>query len=250
MKITTLGTSHGNATYCRFNSSTHFELSDTSLLIDAGAPVDALMIRKGLQINALDAVLITHMDGDHSGGLPNLIKMLLKYPRESGTTRIYLPDQGVAGKLSGWLHAMRIRWPSDKIELVEISEGIVHETDAVTVRAIGTRHIPMIGDRYRSFSFLIESEDKKVLHTGDLKSDFSDFPGIASETRISLCICELTHYKPELAKPTLREARLDRLVFNHIHDPWHGEGEQKIKEILADLPYPLAIAHDGDEFVV
>ena len=45
MRITTLGTSHGDPTYCRFNSSNLIEIAEASYLIDAGAPVDALLVR-------------------------------------------------------------------------------------------------------------------------------------------------------------------------------------------------------------
>jgi hypothetical protein len=36
MLITTLGTSHGDHTYCRFSSSTLFEIWENIYLIDAG----------------------------------------------------------------------------------------------------------------------------------------------------------------------------------------------------------------------
>ena len=44
MRITTQGTSHGNHTYNRFNSSTLVEVDDVSYLIDAGAPANGLRI--------------------------------------------------------------------------------------------------------------------------------------------------------------------------------------------------------------
>ena len=79
MRITTLGTSHGDHTYCRFNSSTLFESGNRLYLFEAGAPANGLLVRAGKDVCSIKAVFITHMHEDHAGGLPGLIKSLLKY---------------------------------------------------------------------------------------------------------------------------------------------------------------------------
>lgn len=45
MKIKTLGTSHDDPTKTRFNSSNLVEESGNYYIIDAGVPVDALLVR-------------------------------------------------------------------------------------------------------------------------------------------------------------------------------------------------------------
>ena len=72
MRITTLGTSHGDHTYCRFNSSTLVDVGGELYLIDAGEPVTALLVRAGISPERLRAVLITHMHSDHVNGLPKM----------------------------------------------------------------------------------------------------------------------------------------------------------------------------------
>ena len=58
-RIITWGTSHGDPTWCRFNSSTLLQVCGKSYLIDAGAPVNALMIRQGCRLQELCAFFTT-----------------------------------------------------------------------------------------------------------------------------------------------------------------------------------------------
>ena len=60
----------------------------------------------------------------------------------------------------------------------------------------------------------------------------------------------MTHFSPETALPILKECPIKHLIFNHIHDPWHGKGEATLKEIFQSLPYPYTIAHDGAVFEI
>ena len=249
MKITTLGTSHGDHTYCRFNSSTLFEIGDASYLVDAGEPVNGLMIRAGKSFGPLRAVFITHMHEDHVGGVPDLIKALIKYPSDTRHTRIFLPEAAAIPGLEAWLHAMHLKWPSPMVSLDAAHEGNVYEDEVLKVSAVRTHQMPH--PDWASFAYVLEAEGKRVICTGDLRADFSDFPAIARKEPCDLCLCEITHYQPEVALPVLTTCPIKRMVFNHVHNPWHGdEGEAALREKFADLPFPWDVAHDGDEFDV
>ena len=110
-----------------------------------------------------------------------------------------------------------------------------------------------------SLLYFSKKENKKILHTGDLSCDFSDFPKVASQEEFDVCLCEATHYKPDTALPLLEKAKFKKLVFIHIADEWHihineawkiENGEKRLMDICSSLPYPIAIAHDGDEFLI
>lgn len=248
MRITTLGTSHGDATYCRFSSSTLVETGGALYLVDAGAPADALLVRAGKKPKSLRAVFVTHMHEDHASGLPSLYKALTKGPGPEGQcTRIFLPDSRVLPALEAWVRALRLRWPSPLVAFDAVREGSFYTDELIRVAAAGNRHIQ---DEHGtlSFSFRWEAEGKRVIFTGDLRSDFSDFPRWAREEPCDLCVCEATHYAPEAALPVLKDCPIRRLVLNHVHNPWHGEGEALLRAHYATLPYPVAVAHDGDVF--
>ena len=64
MKIITLGTSHGDSTPTRFNSSTLYETDGVLYLVDVGAPAEASLKRKGYSCSDVRAAFITHMHDD------------------------------------------------------------------------------------------------------------------------------------------------------------------------------------------
>ena len=253
MEITTLGTSHGDHTYCRFNSSTLIESNGASYLIDAGAPVNGLLVRAGKNVRDLRAVFITHMHDDHAGGLSGLVKSLRKYPVPGQRTVIFLPEPGADKALTGWLAAQHLVIPEGLITFgctATMKNGPIYDDGVLKVTPVETKHLRRPDGGAASFAFKLELENKLVMYTGDLSEDFSDFPITETDDWFDLCVCEATHYAPEDALPVLMKRKIKRLVFNHIHNPWHGDGERALLSHYAPLPYPMEIAHDGDVFIL
>lgn len=266
MKIYTLGTSHGDSTFCRFNSSTVYEIGDgTYYLVDAGAPCEALIRRKGLERNKLRAAFITHMHDDHAGGISGLIKQLIKYGKNrENLFSLYLPEETAIEPLKNWIKALHEDADFEKIEYNSVCDGEIYSDENLNVTAIRTAHLRtkgrLDGDPC-SFAYVLhfKKENIKILHTGDLKADFSDFPKIAHTTDFDLCICEATHYRPETALELLKNSKFKRLIFNHVGDEWHNriddnknevKGEENLLKHCKYLPYSVNIAHDGDEFEI
>lgn len=250
MKITTLGTSHGDPTWCRFNSSTLYETGGAMYLIDCGAPCDALLCRKGKDNSKLRAIFCTHMHNDHVGGVTEMIKTLEKYPKPEQHTSIYFPEKGAAEALIPWLSAMHISL-TGLIDFRLTSPGEIYSDENITVEAYPTDHIPSAPVKPVTYAYIIteKATGKRILHTGDLWVDFHDYPEILMREHFDLLLCEATHYKQETAAPLFKRTQTDRLIFVHIGNRWHGEsGEAELYGYCSELPYPVVIAHDGDEF--
>ena len=62
---------------------------------------------------------------------------------------------------------------------------------------------------------------------------------------------EITHYLLDNALPLLAKSDFKQVVFNHVGNEWHGkEAEKLFAEKSSILPFPVCLAHDGEEFRV
>ncbi len=245
MRMITLGTGHGNFTGTRYKSATLFEIAGRLYLLDCGSPAAASMRRREIPCRDLWAVFNTHMHLDHIGGLPDLLYAITRYPVAGQHTDVYLAENRTA-ELYGFMHAMHLSEHPEYLSFHTVTEGTIFRDGVLSVTAIPTDHIARPeGSAPVTFAFLLEAEGKRILYSGDLRSDFADFP----ETEADVLVCEATHYRPERAAEVFRTKKYERLIFNHVHDPWHGEeGERKLLSYYTALSCPVEIAHDGDEF--
>lgn len=247
MKIHMLGTGHGDPTPERFNTAALLETGSRFYLLDAGAPA-AVLIRKNLPMSRLRAVFITHMHEDHFDGLAGILKFQLKYAPENGTTEVWLPEKR-AGKLFRTLLSaahLPIDAMPGKLLWKTIRPGFFFDDGFLRMEAIPTRHMHIPEGHFPSYAFLICAEGRKVLYTGDLAKDFSDFP-LARASEADSCICELTHIRLDSALPVFGSLPLKKLIFSHVGNDWHGaEAEKHFAEKTKVLPYETVLAHDGD----
>jgi len=260
--ITTLGTAHGRPTHCRYHPATLLEIPQRSYLVDCGEPVAATMVRMGKDFNKLRAAFISHMHADHVGGLPVLIKLLghnLVAPDHEFS--VFMPPEGKYPLLN-WLQAMLV--PPDyvrfKLEVTGVIEDeTVFEDEYATVTAARNGHMEGPGVAYgdiewrckaNSFSYIFDILDRRIVFTGDLPSDFR-YLGELLEDPVEVLVMEMTHVAPEEVLPFIGERDIGRVIFTHIHDPWHDEGENDLRAMCEEhLSFRFDVGHDGDEFEI
>jgi len=252
VKIITMGTSHGDHTRERFNSAVLLETENGNYLLDAGSPVTGSLARMEIKPQSLKTIFISHMHGDHVGDLPVLLKALMKYPVAGQHTTLFLPEQGIDFALATWLTAIHLKWPSPLVDVRTVTEGSIYDDGFMAAEALATNHIKALdGKSPGSFSFALNAENKRIVYTGDLNADFRDFPeALIVEKECDVLICETQHYDLDAALLRLAPLPIRMMIFTHIADSWHGDGEAMLKEKVSILPFKTYIAHDGDEFVI
>jgi len=243
MELTFFGTSHGAPEIGRFCSGTLLETGGLSYLIDCGAPVDALMLNAGKKFEILRAIFITHMHEDHMGTLPAMVKELVSYHPDSKCDIYFAEESGIEAFLA-WDHAMHQRDDLERITYKTSHNGIMYDDGNIRVRGILTDHIK----GFPTFAYAIDllNEGKKILFTGDMRSDLADFPKEARKEHWDCIVSEMTHYRLDKCVDVLAGCNTNKLIFNHKIN-YNINAYPSVKD---QLPFTSVIASDGDHFTI
>lgn len=137
------------------------------LLVDCGITLPKALHQTGLSFSELDAVLISHIHGDHVGGLEELaFQMMFKYKRKPA---LYIAESLIEPL---WEHTLRgglTQEPLEKLDdffdvrpLETNKETELHP--GLTVKLIQTKHIP----NKPSYSFLF---NQRFFYSADMRFD-------------------------------------------------------------------------------
>ena len=253
MKITTVGTSHGDPTLTRKQTSTLLETQGRYYLIDAGEGINTFLVRNDLRASMLRGIFITHMHIDHTSSLPVLIEQAIKYrwKDEDIKLEVQLPEACAIEPLQNWIktNAHKVDFSAVNFDCYRDKGGF--DDGFIKVTPFPTNHIPPLEDGLtRSHSLLIEAEGKKIIFTGDVSCDdrYRDFPSKAAEN-CDIVFSEIVHYKPEYAVEVLSDLNFKELVFVHVGNKWQTpEGEEELMKICKDLPCKVTMSRDGMVF--
>jgi ribonuclease BN (tRNA processing enzyme) len=247
VQLTCLGTGDAFASGGRFQSGYLLATPDYRILMEAGPTILCSMKRLGLAPAQLDLILISHLHGDHFGGLPFLI---LEYLWESSPRkpiiiagprhleeRVWRLFNTLFPSGSGDIEGLR-----RKLKFVVIEPGCKRRIGKVQIAAIRTPHMK----REASLALRITLNSKVIVFSGD--SGWTDdlFPFVAGA---DLFLCECTYFEstqldfhmnyPVLAE-NYEQFDVKRMVLTHIG-----------REVLARRDkIALKTASDGLQFQI
>jgi ribonuclease BN (tRNA processing enzyme) len=242
LELTILGAGDAFASHGRFQSAYIIESARCRILMEVGPTALCAMKRMDFKPADLDMVLISHLHGDHFGGLPFL---LLEYLYESPRRKL-LTIVGPRRLEERTWRLFRTMFPGTKPDLprllsklrfVEVEPGCDEKFGPMSIRAMRTPHMK----RDISLAYRIAIGGKSIAFSGDSGWTEELLPFVAG---VDLFLCECTYFESaeldfHMNYPQLdaNRARFDvgRMVLTHVG-----------REVLdRDQEVKLEMAHDG-----
>ena len=230
MKITLLGTGDAFSSDGRASTSILIDGS-VKILLDCSPQAIHSLRKIDYAINNLEYVFITHLHGDHAGGLPLLVLNLMH--KEQGEIYVSGPEgledfiNSTYSKFYGigdWKSVVKIKDLSDKFPFeFEYMEGKHSIKDYIYKIKIDGKEIVYTGDTSRvDLSKFAEGVDYLFHEAADLNQDRAQKYG---------------HTTPFQAAEVAKEANVKNLVL--VHRPYFDKTTQdKVKKIFANTKFP------------
>lgn len=209
MKITFIGSSHGVPEAHRKCTCIMIEIGENVYFVDMGtSAIDALRTR-GISIDAVKGIFVTHMHGDHTNGLIQFVDLITWYFKTPDPV-ICLPIPEAAKVIDAWLD-VTLNGSKKDIKYRETQPGVVFDDGVLKVTAIPTEHC------FKSYAYLAEAEGKTVLFTGDLKNPGIDFPKVEGKS-LDLVVCETAHFPSTDYLPIFEKYDIKKVCVTHYSD--------------------------------
>ncbi len=222
----------------------HVDTEKSRFLIDCGASSLIAMKRAGIGSAAIDAILVSHLHGDHFGGIPFFILDAQLISRREAPLVI----AGPPGLIRRVQEAMEVFYPGSSrierkfsIDFIEMAEGENTRVEELSVFPVRVIH----GSGAPSYALRIKCAGKIIAYSGD--TEWTDALRTVAEGA-DLFICESYYFEKQMKNHlnyrTLMAHKAElgckRLIITHL-----GE------EILDRLgQVELEVAEDGMELIL
>jgi len=228
----------------RFQACIHVDAGATRFLLDCGASSLIAMKRAGISTAAIDVILISHLHGDHFGGIPFFILDAQLISRREAPLVI----AGPPGLTQRVREAMEVFYPGSsaverkfRIDYVELAEGESATIGGLTVFPVRVVH----GSGAPSYALRVECAGIIIAYSGDTEWTV---PLRTVADGADLFICESYFFEKQMKNHinyrTLMAHRAElgckRLIITHM-------GED-ILDRLGEIK--LEVAHDGMEVIL
>ena len=243
VKVRFLGTGDAVGSGGRFQACIQVLAGDQNFLIDCGATSLTALKRFGVDPASIDLILVSHLHGDHFGGIPFLV-IDAQFGRRVRPLQVAGPP-GIATRIQ---EALEVFFPGSsqtrrkfETKVYEIPEGGNTLLGALAVRPYGVVH----PSGAVSYALRVEVGGKIIAYSGD--TEWTD-PLLQAARGADLFICEAYYFRKKikyhLDYETLLEHRSQlgcrRIILTHMNQ----DLLDRVKEL------ELECAEDGREIVL
>jgi ribonuclease BN (tRNA processing enzyme) len=220
MRVRFLGTGDAFGSGGRFQTCFLVEAQNTSFLIDCGATAMVAIRQFNVSPNDIDTIFISHLHGDHIGGLPYLILDAHLVSRRTGPLTIVGPPG-----LKDRLHLAReTAFPDStnnklrfELQVLEVEPGAHCQVGPVELETFLVKHkcgAPPTALR-------LSCDGKVICYTGDTEWVDTLIPA-ANDADLMICECYFFeksiphHLNYKTLKDNLPRLRTKRLILTHL----------------------------------
>jgi ribonuclease BN (tRNA processing enzyme) len=221
MRLTIIGSGDAFGSGGRHNTCFHLEAGGRTVLIDCGASAPVALRAQGVDPNTIDAVILSHLHGDHFGGIPFLMldgqflsrrerPLLFAGPpgtaeRINAAMEVFYPNSTKTKYRFPWsVTEIPVGAPTDILGLNVVSAQVIHSSGA-----------PSTGLR-------VTDGKKTLAYSGDTQWTDALLP-IAADTDLFIVECydferELSgHMNWQTLKERMPELRARRVMVTHMN---------------------------------
>jgi ribonuclease BN (tRNA processing enzyme) len=277
LKVILLGTGDPSPSPLRTGASQVIVVDQELLLVDCGPGATYQMLKAGIDPRRIKKLFLTHLHWDHTTDLPHFALSTWTFRRE-GDLQVFGPG-GTAEMIEALIsRAFRIDIESRvkgvkgrkpiRVEVTEVKDGIVDETDQWKVTALEVDHWQSLFPEIQSnaYAYRVDSVEGSIVISGDTRACPS-MVNLASGADILVHECTYTDHEREhaakIGRPPLwhitsselgmvaREAGVKRLVVSHLSPHRHKESlEEMRKDIAASFKGEIIFGEDLQEICV
>jgi ribonuclease BN (tRNA processing enzyme) len=221
MKLTIAGCGDAFGSGGRLNTCFFLETAKVALLIDCGASAMPALKGQGIDPNRIDAIVLSHLHGDHFGGLPFFLldtqflarrekPLLIAGPpgsraRIDAALEVFFPKSaGTKWRFPWQVEEIAIGLPTDVLGHSVLTAEVIHQSGAP------------------STALRLSDGEKVFAYSGDTEWIEALLP-IAAEADLFICECyayagKLTgHMSWEILKARLADLRARRIMLTHMN---------------------------------
>lgn len=245
-----LGVGDGTASTGRNHSAYLYSLGEVKILIDAGEPVSRTLKISGVAADEIDRIIISHLHGDHIGGLLMLLQGWWLDDRTKPLT-IFMPKDGI----EPLRQLFRTAYLFDEIlpfrlnfEAVRPRQSI--EVGRARITPFSTTHLDRARKNfqarypadYAAFAFLLEAENIRIAHSADIGTP-ADLDPLLAEP-VDLLVCELAHFQPDDLFSYLRGRPIKKIIITHVAQ-YYWDRLDEVRRAAEKVLGHVSFAKDG-----